>query len=207
MVDPDTGEPSRVMLKCGNNYDGYWTGEDVAKHLEEVHVIFLKLRGGDLALYVFDNSVNHHKIATDALNTKKLNLKDRGDNMPILRYFFYIDQNEHRVFHRMLTAEEFQKGLKTIILERVSWRDGMKKNEALALLIQKNDFDTTKFSSILDETVRRLAAWLEFVPKYHPEFNFIEMYWGYSKRGVRTKCDYKWEYCSYKFQKLWIQCL
>ena len=31
MVDPDTGEPYRVMLRYGKNYDGYWTGEDIAK--------------------------------------------------------------------------------------------------------------------------------------------------------------------------------
>ena len=43
------------MLKYGKNYDGYWNGEDVAKQLEEVHVTFLKLHGGALALYIFDN--------------------------------------------------------------------------------------------------------------------------------------------------------
>ena len=26
MVDPDTGEPSQVMLNYGKNYDGYWNG-------------------------------------------------------------------------------------------------------------------------------------------------------------------------------------
>ena len=34
MVGTDTVEPSRVMLKHGKNYDGYWTGEDVAKQLK-----------------------------------------------------------------------------------------------------------------------------------------------------------------------------
>ena len=50
----------------------------------------------------------------------------------------------------------------------------MKKYDALALLLQQDDFDPTKASSVLDETVKRLGAWLDFVPKYHPEFNFIE---------------------------------
>ena len=113
--------------------------------------------------------------------------------MPILIYGFYIDPNGHRIFHTILTAEGFQKGLKTIILERGLWRDGMKKDDALALIIQQDDFDPTKLSSVLDETVKRLGVWLDFVPKYHPEFNFIEMYWGYSKRKVRTKCDHEWE--------------
>ena len=69
----------------------------------------------------------------------------------------------------------------------------MKKYDALALLLQQDDFDPTKVSSILDKTVKRLGAWLDFVPKYHPEFNFNEMYWGYSKRKVRIKCVYEWE--------------
>ena len=69
----------------------------------------------------------------------------------------------------------------------------MKKDDALALLLQQDYFDPTKLSSILYETMKRLGAWLDFVPKYHPEFNFIEMYWGYSKRNVRTKCGYEWE--------------
>ena len=104
MVDSDTEEPSHIMLKYGNTYYGYWIGEDVAKHLEEVHVTFLKLHGGALALYIFDNSDNHHKIGTEYLNNKKLNLKDGGKNTTILRDVFYIDQNGHRVFHTMLNA-------------------------------------------------------------------------------------------------------
>ena len=36
LILPDTGEPPGVMLKYGKTYDG-WTGEDVTKHLEEVH--------------------------------------------------------------------------------------------------------------------------------------------------------------------------
>ena len=147
---------------------------------------------GALALYIFDNWANHHKIATDTLNVKKLNLKDGGKNTPIMRDGFYIDQNGHRAVHAMLTAEVFKKGLKTILLERGLWRYGIKKDGALALLLQQDDFDPTKLSSILDEPVKRLRAWLDFVLEYHPEFNYIEMYWGYYKRKVRTECDYEW---------------
>ena len=34
MVDTDTGKPCRVILKYGNNYDGYWTVEDVAIQIQ-----------------------------------------------------------------------------------------------------------------------------------------------------------------------------
>ena len=64
----------------------------------------MKLHGGALALYIFDNSANHHKIDTEALNAKKLNLKYGGKNTPILIDVFYIHQNGHRVVHTMLTA-------------------------------------------------------------------------------------------------------
>ena len=87
----------------------------------------------------------------------------------------------------MQTVGVFQKGLKSIILERGLWRDEMKKDDALALLLQNDDFDPTRPSSILDETVKSLGAWLDFVPKYHPELNCFDMYWGYSKRKVRNK--------------------
>ena len=81
------------MLKYGNNCNVYWTGEDVAKQLEEVHVTFLMIHGDYLVLYIFDNSDNNNNIASNALNAKKLNLKDGGKNTPIMRYGVYIDQN------------------------------------------------------------------------------------------------------------------
>ena len=192
MFDSDTGDLSLVVLKYRKQYGGCCTGEYVAKQLEEVHVTFLNLHGVARALYIFDNSANHYKIATYALHTKKINLKDGGENTPILRYGFYIDQNRHRVVHTILTAEGFQKGLKKILLECGFWRDGNKKDDALALLLQQDHFYPTKLSSILYDTVKRLGEWIDFVPKYHPELNSIEMYWGYSKREIRTECDYDW---------------
>ena len=85
-------------------------------------------------------------------------MKDGGENTPILIYRFYIDQNGHRFVHTMQTAELFQKGSKTTFLEHSLWRYGMKKYGALALLLHQDDFDPTKISSILNETVKKLGA-------------------------------------------------
>ena len=34
---------------------------------------------------------------------------------------------------------------------------------------------------------------MDFVPKYHPKLNFIEIYWGYVNHKVRNECSYKWQ--------------
>ena len=92
------------MLKYLKNYDGYQTVEDVANQLEDFHVIFLKLYGCALALHIFDNLPNNHKISTDALNSKEINLKDRRNNTPILRDGYYIDQNGNIFFIQYIEA-------------------------------------------------------------------------------------------------------
>ena len=85
VVDPDTGKPCCVILKYSKNYDGYWTGEDVAIQLQDTYKTFINIHPGCLPLYVFDNSSNHHKISTDALYARKLNLKGVGEKTPLLR--------------------------------------------------------------------------------------------------------------------------
>ncbi len=185
--------PCRVVLHYGKNYDGYWTGEHVAAQLRDTHRTFQQLHPDCIALYIFDNSANHHKIASDALNARKLNLKDGGKNTPLLRDGFFFNDSDEKIIHPMQTEAGIQKGLRRILQERKLWVPRMSKAAALELLLQQPDFHPDNLKSILNETVKDLGAWIDFVPKFHPEFNFIEMYWGYAKRKVRQECDYEWE--------------
>ena len=67
----------------------------------------------------------------------------------------------------------------------------MKKPEALALLLEQPDFHPKQLKAHLVEVINGLEdAWVDMYVKYHPEMNFIEMYWGYVKRLVRKECDY-----------------
>ena len=121
MQGPDTGEYARIMLKYGKNHDGYWCGEDVAKQLESIDVVFYKLHHDCLPLYIFDNSVNHKKIATHALKAKSLNLKDGGKTMPLLRDQFHTNTDGNVVYAMQYIGADgnlMKKGLRRILEER-----------------------------------------------------------------------------------------
>ena len=108
----------------------------------------------------------------------------------------YIYQNGHIVIYKILTAEGFQKGLKTILLERGLWRDGIKKEDALGLLLQQDDFDPTKLSSILDETVINITR-----------NSILLRCIGDIPRGrLEPSVTMSGDPCWYECQKLWIQC-
>ena len=105
VVDPDTGKPCCVILKYSNNYDGYWTGEDVAIQLQDTYKTFINIHPGCLPLYVFDNSSNHHKISTDALYARKLNLINIHPGcLPM--YVFDNSSNHHNISTDALYARK-----------------------------------------------------------------------------------------------------
>ena len=51
-----------------------------------------------------------------------------------------------------------QKGLKTILSERGLWRDGMRKQEALSVLLEEEDFNPQNILSLLDETAMEFGV-------------------------------------------------
>ncbi len=116
-----------------------------------------------------------------------------------MRNGFYTKPGENNItIHSLVTEEGIPKGIKTILFERGIWDDStpkkeMTKDAGLALLLQQDDFSRAQLKSHLVETMNSLGVWIDFYPKFHPEMNFIEMYWGYVKRNVRLRCRYDFE--------------
>ena len=82
------------------------------------------------------------------------------------------------------------KGVRTILQERQLIVSGMKLDDSRNILASKPDLMEQK--NLLTETVERSGHSIIFYPKFHPEFNFIEMFWGACKEFTRKNCDYSW---------------
>ena len=58
--------------------------------------------------------------------------------------------------------------------------------------MQQSDFHTQ--NSWLQETLGSEDGFLlDFYPKFHCEFNFIELYWGAAKAYARRNCNYTFQ--------------
>ncbi|KAH9123599.1 hypothetical protein AeMF1_005450 [Aphanomyces euteiches] len=87
-----------------------------------------------------------------------------------------------------MTPDGTPKGIKIVLEERGLWNSSLKLNTAKDLLASQPDFKSQK--SRVEETIEAAGHIALFLPKFHCEFNFIEMYWGALKYYCRENCDY-----------------
>ena len=199
MTSPSTGRKSYEIMKPGKNADGYWTNDDLCKQLEADAIpIAEELHPNCDLIWGFDNSQNHHARKPDALWAPNLPLKDNGKNAPKMRSTTW---NGH--VQSMQNAAGHQLGIKSILLARGMWYEGMRLEctscgsgtppddlNCCARRVLGDCPDFAESKCWLEELLESRGHKLIFSPKFHCELNFIEMIWGYIKGILRRDCSF-----------------
>eukprot|EP00731_Ephydatia_muelleri_P000932 Em0001g932a len=173
----------------------------------------------DQALFIFDWSSGHSKYPLDALNDNCMNMKyggTKGCNMWAATLEEDFPNSNMRVQEQLddgscLDPNNYvnkPKGIRQVLWERGllkpdmtldgKWVDGPGNKpvrdvstSAGYMLSQCPDFLNQK--SALQLQIETQGHRCEFLPKYHPERNPIELCWGWVKRWMRTHCRYTYE--------------
>jgi hypothetical protein len=188
---PDIAADSTVFLKPGVNCEGYWKNSDLIEQVKEKAIPIFNLLHQDCdALFMFDNSQNHHARPPDALIASRMNLSNGGVNQRLMRDGWYLNENGDRVEQKMVLEDDplKSKGVRQVLQERGLWDSSMNVKEARNLLSKQKDFAEQK--EWLEETLLEAGFAVDFYPKYHCEFNYIEMFWGAAKAWSRAHCTF-----------------
>ena len=130
-------------------------------------------------------------MAADATVANRLNLKDRGKNVTQIINGWFNDSPGIVVEQTMVSASGKQKGIRSILQERGLFDSGIELDDARKLLASQPDIAQQK--PLLNKTVEFLGHCIIFYPKFHPEFNYIEIFWGVCKAYTRRHYDYSWK--------------
>ena len=212
------GQKSYELFEFGKNRDGAWKNEDLIQQARRCKPIFDGLHPNCNIYLGFDNSMNHHKKAPDGLDASVLLLSDGGENTPIIRNGWYLNENGERLEQRMQHDDGKPKGLETILRERGKFHNGrgyrllkicqccaskiphsertwiedeVSKYLCCATFVLSQEPDFLEQREWLTEVIENeLGFNIFFYPKFHCELNFIEQLWGWIKSYLRRHCKY-----------------
>jgi transposase len=191
---------ARVQLECGG--DTWFNAEQLrAQTVLAAIPLFEAAHPGCKALFVFDNATIHSSYRDDALLAQNVALNP-GKGTAVRDTFDYRNNRPQK----MKDADGKSRGLRAILQERGLWRNGMRvqcyKSDgnidpaclghctkcARGIISQERDFREQKTE--LEEEIVSRGHLCIFLPKFHPETNPIEYYWGATKLFTRKNCGY-----------------
>jgi hypothetical protein len=180
--------------------------------------IFNALYPNCQALFAFDHSSNHTCFAPDTLIASSACMNggpgDSKNRLPRMRNGYFGPNKIPQEMNFDNNHPQYPgqpKGIKQILFERDLLPAGLnvdctacKKSRNCdpdrssrtncclrRILAIQPDFREQR--SYIVETVEEAGHLCIFYPKFHCELNFIEMYWGATKRYARDNCQYTWE--------------
>ena len=136
---------------------------------------------------MFHNSQNNHAKAPDSLNANGMDLMNGGAKQKLLRDGWNLSNDGSRIEQKLLTDDgHTSKGFRQVLQEHGLWDASLSLKEDRVLLSKQPDFLEQK--EWLAETVLDAGYSIDYYPKYHCEFNYIEMFWGAAKAWSRSNC-------------------
>jgi hypothetical protein len=205
MRNPDDPNDVSYVIKECSGKNGWWDNEDLGRQTMSVLRLFEILHPGCVAVVNYDNSMNHHAMAPDALVVNRLQSATGKPGIK-MRDTVFGPNNTPQAMQR---ADGTQKGVKDILDDRGLWfnpRGGRfcfecgpcRKNivrepmpvDCCGKVVLSHQPDFVNQKEWLEEIVVGAGHILEYFPKYHCELNPIEMFWGWVKQHVRMNCGY-----------------
>ncbi|KAA1476290.1 hypothetical protein DENSPDRAFT_784809 [Dentipellis sp. KUC8613] len=195
---------ARMVFRAGKNRDGYFMNDDMLKAVDNAIDIFeARTDGRATGLFIFDNATIHTKRADDALSASRMPKRpNKGwthrPGGPKMRDARFSDGSPQPLYFPddHPTMPGWFKGTEQILRER-----GLYPASGLSASCKKcpqdrkdcccrrvlyfqPDFAGQK--SALEELCEARGHLCDFYPKFHPELNFIEQYWGAGKLRYRV---------------------
>ncbi|KAI6116853.1 hypothetical protein EV401DRAFT_2058017 [Pisolithus croceorrhizus] len=175
---PDGKESACVLFRAGKSHNGYYSSNDILKQAAQAMDILVKYFPEEDHIFIFDNATTHLKCADDALSAchmPKNPSKSWGpEAMPL---YFPVGHPQAGWFKGMSQIlQEHGYDVKGLLTECKGFKcpEGWRDCCCHRILFNEPDFKNVK--SLLEATCQAQGVQVIFLPKFHCELNFIEMF-------------------------------
>lgn len=168
---------ARCELVIGKNKEGFFDNDQFIKQVMSAMSIHDFLFPNVQAVFLFDHSGCHFKFAEDALIAERMNVGPDG-SQPCIRDTTWAGKKQ--VIGR--------RGLREVLIERGLYDDKMTRKDMVEALSKCPDFASEV--PLIERIVKAKGHRVVWIPKYHPELNYIELVWGRAKKYARRHCDH-----------------